>query len=32
LLDGKLFNSKEVGVKNSIEPYYIEDNGKKYLI
>ena len=30
--NGKLFNSKEVGVKNSIDPYYLEDNGKKYLI
>ncbi len=30
--DGKLFTSKEVGVLNSIDPYYIEDHGKKYLI
>jgi len=26
--NGKFFNSKEVGVKNSIDPYYLEDNGK----
>ena len=30
--NGKLFNSKEVGVQNSIDPYFIEDNGRKYLI
>jgi arabinan endo-1,5-alpha-L-arabinosidase len=29
---GKLFTSNEVGVQNSIDPCYIEDNGKKYLI
>lgn len=29
---GKLFLSYEVGVKNSIDPCYIEDNGKKYII
>lgn len=28
---GKLFNSAEVGVLNSIDPFYIEDNGQKYL-
>lgn len=27
----KLFNSREIGVQNSIDPFYIEDNGKKYL-
>lgn len=29
---GKLFTSKEIGVRNSIDPFYIEDNGKKYCI
>ena len=29
--DGKLFTSAEVGVENSIDPYFIEDNGKKYI-
>lgn len=28
---GKLFRSNEIGVQNSIDPLYIEDNGKKYL-
>lgn len=28
---GKLFRSNEIGVKNSIDPFYIEDNGTKYL-
>lgn len=29
---GKLFDSKEIGVKNSIDPfYYEEDDGRKYL-
>lgn len=28
---GKLFRSNEIGVHNSIDPFYIEDNGKKYL-
>ena len=28
---GKLFLSSEAGVPNSIDPFYIEDNGKKYL-
>lgn len=28
---GKLFRSNEIGVKNSIDPFFIEDNGKKYL-
>lgn len=29
---GKLFISSEIGVQNSIDPFYIEDNGIKYLI
>lgn len=28
---GKLFRSNEIGVHNSIDPFYIEDGGKKYL-
>lgn len=28
---GKLFRSDEIGVQNSIDPFYVEDNGKKYL-
>lgn len=28
---GKLFLSSEINVKNSIDPFYIEDNEKKYL-
>lgn len=28
---GKLFRSNEINVQNSIDPFYIEDNGKKYL-
>jgi len=28
---GKLFRSNEIGVQNSIDPFYIEDNGKNYL-
>ena len=28
---GKMFRSNEIGVKNSIDPFYIEDGGKKYL-
>ncbi len=28
---GKLFRSNEIGVQNSIDPFYIEDSGKKYL-
>lgn len=28
---GKLFRSNEIGVKNSIDPFYIEDKGEKYL-
>lgn len=28
---GKMFNSKEIGVRNSIDPFYIEDGGRKYL-
>ncbi len=29
--NGKLFRSNEIGVHNSIDPFYIEDAGKKYL-
>ena len=29
---GKVFDSEDIGVKNSIDPYYWEENGKKYLI
>lgn len=28
---GKLFISREIGVQNSIDPFYIEENGRKYL-
>jgi arabinan endo-1,5-alpha-L-arabinosidase len=28
---GKLFRSSEIGVQNSIDPFYIEENGKKFL-
>ncbi|WPP51211.1 family 43 glycosylhydrolase [Catalinimonas niigatensis] len=28
---GKVFLSKEIGVENSIDPFYIEEDGKKYL-
>ena len=28
---GKLFTSEEIGVRNSIDAFYYEDNGKKYL-
>lgn len=28
---GKLFRSNEIGVLNSIDPFYIEDDGKKFL-
>ena len=28
---GKLFRSNEIDVQNSIDPFYIEDEGKKYL-
>lgn len=28
---GKLFRSNEINVQNCIDPFYIEDNGKKYL-
>jgi arabinan endo-1,5-alpha-L-arabinosidase len=28
---GKLIRSNEIGVQNSIDPYYIEDGGKHYL-
>lgn len=30
--NGKLFRSNEIGVTNSIDPFYIEDQGVKYLI
>lgn len=29
---GKVFDSEEIGVANSIDPFYIEKEGKKYLI
>ncbi len=29
---GKLFRSNEIGVTNSIDQFYIEENGKKYLL
>jgi len=28
---GKLFRSNEIGVQNSIDPFYMEEAGKKYL-
>jgi arabinan endo-1,5-alpha-L-arabinosidase len=28
---GKLFRSNEIGVQNSIDPFYMEENGKHYL-
>ncbi len=28
---GKLFRSDEIGVQNSIDPFYIEEEGRKYL-
>lgn len=28
---GKLFRSNEIDVQNSIDPFYIEDNGRKFL-
>jgi len=28
---GKMFRSNEIGVRNSIDPFYIEEDGKKYL-
>lgn len=28
---GKLFRSNEIDVQNSIDPFFIEENGKKYL-
>ena len=30
--DGKLFTSGEVGVENSIDPNYIEEDGHKYVV
>ncbi|REG87040.1 family 43 glycosylhydrolase [Algoriphagus antarcticus] len=29
---GKVFDSEEIGVANSIDPFYVEKDGKKYLI
>lgn len=29
---GKLFTSEEIGVKNSIDPFFINDNGHNYLL
>jgi arabinan endo-1,5-alpha-L-arabinosidase len=29
---GAVFFSEEIGVKNSIDPFYLEENGKKYLV
>ncbi len=29
---GKLFRSNEIDVQNSIDPFYIEEDGKKYLM
>lgn len=29
---GVMFRSNSIGVQNSIDPFYIEDNGKKYLL
>jgi len=29
---GKVFDSEEIGVTNSIDPFFIQENGKKYLI
>lgn len=29
--NGKLFRSNEINVENSIDPFYIEENSKKYL-
>lgn len=29
---GKVFDSNEIGVANSIDPFYVEEDGKKYLI
>lgn len=28
---GKVFDSKEIGVNNSIDPFFMEENGMKYL-
>lgn len=28
---GKLFRSNEINIQNCIDPFYIDDNGKKYL-
>lgn len=28
---GKMFNSQEIGVQNSIDPFFIEEDGHKYL-
>ncbi len=29
---GRMFRSTEIGVQNSIDPCYVEDKGKKYLV
>lgn len=29
---GKVFDSEEIGVTNSIDPFFIQENGKNYLI
>ncbi|PZX58226.1 arabinan endo-1,5-alpha-L-arabinosidase [Algoriphagus ratkowskyi] len=29
---GKVFDSEEIGVKNSIDPFYMEKDGKRYLM
>lgn len=29
---GKVFDSEEIGVSNSIDPFYMENDGKKYLM
>lgn len=29
---GKVFDSSEIGVANSIDPFFMEENGKKFLI
>ena len=28
---GMMFRSNEIGVQNSIDPFYIEDGGRKYM-
>jgi len=29
---GKLFTSSEIGVQNSIDPFFIEDNGNRWIL